>query len=162
MMDYHRQNKVDVRIVRIFNTYGPRMALNDGRVMSNFILQALRGQQLTIYGDGSQTRSFCYVSDLVAGMIRMMEQDELIGPVNLGNPEEISMQDLARRVIQATGSTTGIAHLPLPPDDPVKRRPDITLAGTRLNWQPKVPFEEGLSRTIQYFRDKLAGESGKR
>jgi UDP-glucuronate decarboxylase len=156
MMDYHRQNRVDVRIVRIFNTYGPRMALNDGRVMSNFIVQALRNQPLTVYGEGSQTRSFCYVSDLIRGMILMMEQDELIGPVNLGNPDEISMQDLALEIIQATGSTAGIVHRPLPPDDPVKRRPDISLARTTLGWQPHVPFQEGLTRTIAYFREKLS------
>jgi UDP-glucuronate decarboxylase len=156
MMDYHRQNRVDVRIVRIFNTYGPRMALNDGRVMSNFIVQALRNQPLTVYGEGSQTRSFCYVSDLIRGMILMMEQDELIGPVNLGNPDEISMQDLALEIIQATGSTAGIVHRPLPPDDPVKRRPDISLARTTLGWQPDVPFQEGLTRTIAYFREKLS------
>ena len=156
MMDYHRQNQVDVRIARIFNTYGPRMALNDGRVMSNFITQALRGQPLTIYGDGSQSRSFCYVSDMVRGLVLLMEQDELLGPVNLGNPQEITMLDLARRVIEATGSTAGIDYRPLPPDDPERRRPEISLARTRLRWQPEVSLAEGLHLTTEYFRAKIA------
>jgi UDP-glucuronate decarboxylase len=164
MMDYHRQNRVDIRIARIFNTYGPRMALNDGRVVSTFIVQALRDQPLTIYGDGSQTRSFCYVSDLIEGLIRLMEQDDLMGPVNLGNPHETTMLELARAITDLTGSRAGIDYRPLPPDDPVKRRPDITLARTRLGWQPKVPFQEGLSATIDYFRRRLAatklGETG--
>jgi UDP-glucuronate decarboxylase len=156
MMDYHRQNRVDIRIARIFNTYGPRMALDDGRVVSNFIVQALRDQPLTIYGDGSQTRSFCYVSDLIEGLIRLIEQDDLMGPVNFGNPHEITMLQLAQVITDLTGSRAGIEYRPLPPDDPVKRRPDITLAQTRLGWQPKVPFEEGLRATIDYFRQKLA------
>lgn len=156
MMDYHRQNGVDIRIVRIFNTYGPRMALNDGRVMSNFIIQALRGQPLTVYGKGAQSRSFCYVSDMVRGMVQMMEQSEVIGPVNLGNPQEITMLELAEKVIQVTGSTAGISYRPLPPDDPVRRCPDITLARTSLGWQPEVSFDEGLRRTIDYFREVLA------
>jgi UDP-glucuronate decarboxylase len=164
MMDYHRQNRVDIRIARIFNTYGPRMALNDGRVVSNFIVQALRDQPLTIYGDGSQTRSFCYVSDLIEGLIRLMEQDDLMGPVNLGNPHEITMLELAQVITDLTGSRAGIEYRPLPPDDPVKRCPDITLARTRLGWQPKVPFQEGVSATIDYFRRRLAatklGETG--
>jgi UDP-glucuronate decarboxylase len=164
MMDYHRQNLVDIRIARIFNTYGPRMALDDGRVVSNFIVQALRDQPLTIYGDGSQTRSFCYVSDLIEGLIRLIEQDDLMGPVNFGNPHEITMLQLAQVITDLTGSRAGIEYRPLPPDDPVKRRPDITLAQTRLGWQPKVPFEEGLRATIDYFRQKLAatklGETG--
>jgi UDP-glucuronate decarboxylase len=164
MMDYHRQNLVDIRIARIFNTYGPRMALDDGRVVSNFVVQALRDQPLTIYGDGSQTRSFCYVSDLIEGLIRLMEQDDLMGPVNLGNPHEITMLELAQVITDLTGSRAGIEYRPLPPDDPVKRCPDITLARTRLGWQPKVPFQEGVSATIDYFRRRLAatklGETG--
>jgi UDP-glucuronate decarboxylase len=155
MMDYHRQNQVDIRIVRIFNTYGPRMALNDGRVMSNFITQALRGKPLTIYGDGSHTRSFCYVSDMVKGMIAMMEQEKFIGPVNLGNPQEISIAELAESIIKNTGSTAGIEYQPLPPDDPVRRCPDIALAKAELNWQPEIDFKTGLSQTIEYFKNKL-------
>lgn len=155
MMDYHRQNEVDIRIVRIFNTYGPRMALNDGRVMSNFITQALRGKPLTIYGDGNHTRSFCYVSDMVKGMIAMMEQDEFTGPVNLGNPQEISISELAERIIKTTGSTAGLEYQPLPPDDPVRRCPDISLAKARLNWEPEIDFKTGLSQTIEYFKNKL-------
>jgi len=155
MMDYHRQNQVDIRIVRIFNTYGPRMALNDGRVMSNFITQALRGKPLTIYGDGSHTRSFCYVSDMVKGMIAMMEQEEFPGPVNLGNPQEISISELAESIIKATGSTGGIEYQPLPPDDPVRRCPDIALAKAELNWEPEINFKTGLSQTIEYFKNKL-------
>ena len=159
MMDYHRQNKVDIRIVRIFNTYGPRMALNDGRVMSNFITQALRGKPLTIYGDGSHTRSFCYVSDMVKGMIAMMEQEEFTGPVNLGNPQEISIAELAESIIKATGSTAGIEYQPLPPDDPVRRCPDIALAKAELNWEPEIDFKTGLSQTIEYFKNKLESMS---
>jgi UDP-glucuronate decarboxylase len=155
MMDYHRQNEVDIRIVRIFNTYGPRMALNDGRVMSNFITQALRGQPLTIYGDGNHTRSFCYVSDMVKGMIAMMEQDEFTGPVNLGNPQELSISELAESIIKTTGSTAGMEHQPLPPDDPVRRCPDISLAKAKLNWEPEIDFKTGLSQTIEYFKNKL-------
>ena len=155
MMDYHRQNQVDVRIVRIFNTYGPRMALNDGRVMSNFITQALRGKPLTIYGDGSHTRSFCYVSDMVKGMIAMMEQNKFTGPVNLGNPQETSIAELAENIIKNTGSTAGIEYQPLPPDDPVRRCPDITLAKAELNWEPEIDFKTGLSQTIEYFKNKL-------
>jgi UDP-glucuronate decarboxylase len=155
MMDYHRQNQVDIRIVRIFNTYGPRMALNDGRVMSNFITQALRGKPLTIYGDGSHTRSFCYVSDMVKGMIAMMEQEEFVGPVNLGNPQEISIAELAESIIKTTGSTAGIEYKPLPPDDPVRRCPDIALAKAELNWEPEIDFKTGLSQTIEYFKNKL-------
>jgi len=155
MMDYHRQNQVDIRIVRIFNTYGPRMALNDGRVMSNFITQALRGKPLTIYGDGSHTRSFCYVSDMVKGMIAMMEQEEFIGPVNLGNPQEISIAELAESIIKNTGSTAGMEYQPLPPDDPVRRCPDISLAKVKLNWEPEIDFKTGLSQTIEYFKNKL-------
>jgi UDP-glucuronate decarboxylase len=155
MMDYHRQNQVDIRIVRIFNTYGPRMALNDGRVMSNFITQALRGKPLSIYGDGSHTRSFCYVSDMVKGMIAMMEHEDFTGPVNLGNPQEISIAELAESIIKTTGSTGGIEYQPLPPDDPVRRCPDITLAKDRLRWEPEIDFKTGLSQTIEYFKNKL-------
>jgi UDP-glucuronate decarboxylase len=141
VMDYHRQNQVDVKIVRIFNTYGPRMAVNDGRVISNFILQALRGEDLTIYGDGSQTRSFCYISDLVEGIVRMMETDDFIGPVNLGNPRESTILEIAKKV--------------LPSDDPERRCPDITTAIKVLDWEPKVTLEDGLEKTISYFREKL-------
>jgi UDP-glucuronate decarboxylase len=155
MMDYHRQNQVDVRIVRIFNTYGPRMALNDGRVMSNFIVQALQNQPLTIYGDGSQTRSFCYVSDLVRGLIACMNEEDFLGPVNLGNPHEIRILELASIIIETTGSLEGIENRPLPQDDPVRRRPDITLAKKQLGWNPKVSLEEGLRSTIAYFQEKL-------
>jgi len=153
MMDYRRQNKVDTKIVRIFNTYGPRMAMNDGRVVSNLIVQALRGEDLTVYGDGSQTRSFCYVDDLIEGMIRTMETPEdFAGPVNLGNPEEFTIRSLAEMVIRMTGSRSRIASRPLPQDDPTQRRPDITLAKGKLGWEPKVRLEEGLAKTITYFR----------
>lgn len=155
MMDYHRQNGVDIRIVRIFNTYGPRMAVNDGRVVSNFIVQALRGEDLTVYGDGRQTRSFCYVDDLVEGMVRMMELDDFTGPVNLGNPAETSIREFAERIIALTGSRSKIVNLPLPADDPQQRQPDITLAHERLGWQPTVHVETGLQRTIAYFADLL-------
>ncbi|MCX6640803.1 MAG: SDR family oxidoreductase [bacterium] len=156
MMDYHRQNHVDVRIVRIFNTYGPRMAENDGRVVSNFIVQALRGNPLTIYGDGSQTRSFCYVDDLVQGLIAMMQCDGFIGPVNLGNPNERTIMEFAHIILKLTGSSSKVENLPLPADDPVQRRPDIALAQQKLGWQPKVPLDEGLQITIDFFRKKLA------
>jgi UDP-glucuronate decarboxylase len=156
MMDYHRQNGVDIRIVRIFNTYGPRMSVNDGRVVSNFIVQALRGEDITVYGDGSQTRSFCYVDDLVEGMVRMMECPEFIGPVNLGNPCETSILEFARRIIELTGSRSQIVFKPLPADDPRQRQPDITLAGERLGWKPQVPVETGLKQTIDYFTALLA------
>ena len=155
MMDYHRQNKVDIKIVRIFNTYGPRMAVNDGRVVSNYIVQALRGEPITIYGDGSQTRSFCYVSDLIEGLCRMMESENFIGPVNLGNPSEFTISDLAGLVLKLTKSKSKIVHQALPSDDPVRRRPDIVLAKAKLGWEPKVPLEEGLSRTIDYFKERL-------
>jgi UDP-glucuronate decarboxylase len=151
MMDYHRQNGVDIRIARIFNTYGPRMAENDGRVVSNFIIQALAGNPITVYGDGSQTRSFCYVDDLVEGMIRMMECEGFIGPVNLGNPEETSIIDFARRIIRLTGSKSELVFNPLPADDPTQRQPDITLARTKLEWEPHVAVESGLMKTIEYF-----------
>ena len=154
MMDYHRQNRVDIRIVRIFNTYGPRMAENDGRVVSNFILQALRGEDLTVYGDGSQTRSFCYVDDLVDGMIRTMDLDDFTGPVNLGNPLEHTILEFAERIIRLTGSRSKIAFRPLPQDDPRQRRPDISLAASKLRWKPKVDLETGLRRTIDYFAQR--------
>jgi UDP-glucuronate decarboxylase len=151
--DYHRQLKLDVRVVRIFNTYGPRMHPNDGRVVSNFIMQALRGDDITIYGDGRQTRSFCYVDDLIDGMVRMMESDAASpGPVNIGNPKEFTMLELAQAVVAQTGSRSRIVHRELPQDDPRQRQPDITLARQRLGWEPTVPLEQGLQRTIDYFR----------
>lgn len=156
MMDYHRQNKVDIRIIRIFNTYGPRMAENDGRVVSNFMLQALRNQDITVFGQGNQTRSFCYVSDLIDGMIRMMENgQEFIGPVNLGNPVENSILEFAEKIITITNSHSKIIHKPLPQDDPKQRRPDITLAMEKLGWQPKVELETGLKATAEYFAARV-------
>jgi UDP-glucuronate decarboxylase len=155
MMDYSRQNNVDVRIARIFNTYGPRMAVNDGRVVSNFIVQALRGEDLTVYGDGKQTRSFCYVSDLVAALVKMMNTENFKGPVNLGNPGEFTVLDLAEKIIKLTGSSSRISFKPLPSDDPVRRCPDISLAREKLGWEPKEGLEEGLLKTIDYFRKKL-------
>ncbi|MDI9570242.1 MAG: SDR family oxidoreductase [Pseudomonadota bacterium] len=156
MMDYRRQNQVRIKIVRIFNTYGPRMAIDDGRVVSNFIVQALRGQDITVYGDGSQTRSFCYCDDLIEGLIRMMDTpDEVIGPVNLGNPSEFTIFELAENVIRLTGSTSRIVFRPLPQDDPTQRRPDIARARQLLAWQPVVPLTEGLAKTIAYFREVL-------
>jgi len=155
MMDYHRQNHVDIRIVRIFNTYGPRMAVNDGRVVSNFCVAALRGEPLTVYGEGKQTRSFAYIDDLIEGMTRMMDAPDFIGPVNLGNPDEFTMLELARMAIELSRSSSPLVHKPLPPDDPTRRRPDITLARQRLGWQPKVPLREGLARTIEHFRHEL-------
>jgi UDP-glucuronate decarboxylase len=151
--DYHRQIKLDIRVVRIFNTYGPRMHPNDGRVVSNFIMQALRGDDITIYGDGRQTRSFCYVDDLIDGMVRMMESDAAApGPVNIGNPKEFTMLELAQAVVAQTGSRSRIVHRELPQDDPRQRQPDIALARQRLGWAPTVPLEQGLQRTIEYFR----------
>jgi len=155
MMDYHRQNNVDIRIIRIFNTYGPRMAENDGRVVSNFILQALRNQDITVYGDGSQTRSFCYVDDLVEGMVRMMERDGFIGPVNLGNPVENTILEFAEKIIRITGSTSRVINNPLPQDDPKQRRPDISLATQRLGWRPSIDLETGLRSTVGYFAERL-------
>ncbi len=148
-MDYHRQNKVDIRIVRIFNTYGPRMHPCDGRVVSNFIVQALRGEPITIYGDGSQTRSFCYVDDLVAGIMAFMEQDSEIGPLNLGNPGEFTIRELAEMVVELTGSKSEIVYKPLPSDDPKQRRPDISRAKALLGWEPKIQLKEGLLRTVE-------------
>jgi len=157
MMDYHRQHGMQVRIARIFNCYGPRAAVNDGRVISNFITQALRGEELTVYGDGKQTRSFCYVDDMVEGIIRLMEHGDgaFTGPVNLGNPGEFTILELAERIIAMTGSRSGLTFKPLPSDDPTQRRPDITLARQHLAWEPRVPLEIGLARTVEYFRDVL-------
>jgi UDP-glucuronate decarboxylase len=153
MMDYHRQNHVDVKIVRIFNTYGPRMAVHDGRVVSNFIVQALKGEDITVYGDGSQTRSFCYVDDLIDGLIRMMNSPEgFTGPVNIGTPREFTILQLAETLIQMTGSASRIIFKPLPQDDPIQRRPDITLAREKLGWEPRIQLSEGLEKTIAYFR----------
>jgi len=154
--DYHRQHNLQIRVVRIFNTYGPRMHPNDGRVVSNFIVQALKGELITLHGTGSQTRSFCYVDDLVTGMIAMMDQDELVGPVNLGNPGEFTILELATMVKELTGSKSEIVFLPLPQDDPVRRRPDISLAKAKLHWEPTVPLREGLTRTVAFFRELLA------
>ena len=153
--DYHRQNQVDIRVVRIFNTYGPRMHPDDGRVVSNFICQALRGEDITVFGDGKQTRSFCYVADLVEAILRMMDQDAVVGPVNIGNPGEFTMLELAEKVIEWTGTKSKIVHQPLPSDDPLQRRPDISLAKEKLNWEPTVQLDEGLRKTIQYFRQDL-------
>jgi UDP-glucuronate decarboxylase len=156
-MDYHRQNQVDIRIVRIFNTYGPRMLPNDGRVVSNFIMQALRNENLTIYGDGSQTRSFCYCDDLIEAFVRMMDQEKAIGPVNIGNPGEFTMLELAHKVIDLTGSKSRIVYHQLPGDDPKMRRPDITLARQILsNWEPKISLNDGLQKTIAYFESQIA------
>ena len=154
--DYHRQHAVDIKVVRIFNTYGPRMRMDDGRVVSNFIIQALKGDDITIYGDGNQTRSFCYVDDLVDGMVRMMNSEEgFTGPVNLGNPNEITMKKLAELIVQMTNSKSGIIHMPLPQDDPIQRKPDIALAKDELDWSPVVSLEDGLEKTIKYFRGLL-------
>jgi UDP-glucuronate decarboxylase len=153
--DYYRENKVDIRVARIFNTYGPRMHPNDGRVVSNFIMQALRGEDLTIYGDGTQTRSFCYVDDLIEGFVRLMNQAETVGPINLGNPGEFTMQQLAELTIKLVGGKSRIVQKPLPSDDPKQRQPDITLAKKYLKWEPTVPLEEGLKRTIAYFRTQV-------
>ena len=154
-MDYHRQNGVRIKIIRIFNTYGPRINPNDGRVVSNFIVQALKGEDITIYGDGTQTRSFQYVDDLIEVMIRMMAtRDDFIGPVNTGNPGEFTMLELAQKIIELTGSRSKIVYRPLPGDDPKQRKPDITLAKEKLDWEPKIRLEEGLKRTIAYFEEK--------
>ncbi len=154
-MDYHRQNQVDIRIVRIFNTYGPRMHPDDGRVVSNFIVQALKGEDITIYGDGQQTRSFCYVDDLIEGFVRLMNQNETIGPVNIGNPGEFTMLQLAEITLKLVGGKSKIVYRPLPTDDPKQRRPDITLARKVLKWEPAVQLEEGLNRTIAYFKTQI-------
>jgi UDP-glucuronate decarboxylase len=155
MTDYHRQNKVDIRIARIFNTYGPRMLENDGRVVSNFIVQALRGQPLTLYGEGQQTRSFCYVEDLIEGLIRLMNVEGLHEPVNLGNPGEFTIMQLAEEVIKACDSKSGFMYLALPADDPRQRKPDITRAQTALGWNPTIPLREGLKRTVDDFKARV-------
>ena len=153
---YHRQHQVRIKVARIFNTYGPRMLEHDGRVVSNFVVQALKGEPLTVYGKGTQTRSFCYVEDLVRGLVALMESEEgFTGPVNLGNPVEIPMADLARRVVQMTGTASPVSYAPLPRDDPRQRQPDITLARQALGWEPRVPLETGLEHTIDYFRAAL-------
>jgi UDP-glucuronate decarboxylase len=156
MMDYHRQNQVDIKIVRIFNTYGPRMAISDGRVVSNFIVQALRNEPITVYGEGGQTRSFCFVSDLVEACVRMMNTEDFIGPVNLGNPSEFTILQLAETIIRMTGSKSKLLHEPLPEDDPTQRKPDISLAREKLGWEPAVDLEGGLDQTIRYFKEALA------
>ena len=153
--DYHRENKVDIRVIRIFNTYGPRMHEADGRVVSNFIVQALRGEDITIYGDGQQTRSFCYVDDLIEGFVRFMAQNETVGPMNLGNPGEFTMLQLAELTLKLVGGKSKIVHKPLPSDDPKQRRPAITLARKVIKWEPTVPLEDGLKRTIAYFKTRV-------
>ena len=153
--DYHRENKVDVRVVRIFNTYGPKMLPDDGRVVSNFIVQALKGEDLTIYGDGSQTRSFCYMDDLLEAMVRTMDQEETVGPINIGNPKEFTIRQLAETVLKIVQSSSKLVEKPLPSDDPTQRKPDISKAKQILDWEPKVELEEGLEKTIPYFRDIL-------
>lgn len=156
--DYHRQHKLDIKVIRIFNTYGPRMHPNDGRVVSNFIIQALKGEPITIYGDGQQTRSFCYVDDLIEGFLRFMDTPAgVTGPINLGNPGEFTMLELAEKVVRLTRSTSKIEHKPLPQDDPKQRQPDIAKARALMDWEPVVPLEEGLDRTIAYFRGRFFG-----
>ena len=156
-MAYHRYHGLDAKIVRIFNTYGPRMRVNDGRAVPNFIAQALRGEDVTIFGSGAQTRSFCYISDLVDGILKLMESS-INDPVNIGNPHEMSIEEMAQLIIKMTGSTSQLVFKPLPTDDPKVRKPDITRARTLLGWEPKVPLEEGLTSTIEYFRKKMARE----
>lgn len=153
--DYHRQNNVDIRVIRIFNTYGPRMMINDGRVASNFIIQALKGDDITVYGDGKQTRSFCYVDDLIEAMIRMMNQEEIVGPINTGNPNEFTILELAEKVIEMTSSKSKIIFKDLPVDDPMQRKPNISLAKQKLGWEAKIQLEDGLKKTITYFRSQL-------
>lgn len=154
--DYHRQHKLKIKVARIFNTYGPRMHPNDGRVVSNFIMQALRGEDITVFGDGSQTRSFCYVDDMIDGLVKLMNSpDDFTGPVNLGNPKEFSILELAKKVIDLTGSKSKIAFKPLPQDDPIQRKPDITLAEKTLEWTPTISLEEGLKKTVKYFERLL-------
>ena len=154
--DYHRENQVDIRVVRIFNTYGPRMAPDDGRVVSNFIVQALKGEDLTIYGDGSQTRSFCFVDDLVEAILRTMEQEETVGPINIGNPVEFTIRELAEQVLKQVGSSSKLVEVPLPSDDPTQRKPDISLARKALGWEPKVQLADGLELAIPYFREAIS------
>jgi UDP-glucuronate decarboxylase len=153
--DYHRENKVDIRVVRIFNTYGPRMLPDDGRVVSNFIVQALKGEDITIYGNGSQTRSFCFMDDLLEGMMKMMEQNDCVGPVNIGNPNEFTIRQLAQTVLKKIDSQSSLVEMPLPSDDPTQRKPDISQAKKLLDWNPKIELEEGLDKTIPYFREIL-------
>lgn len=155
--DYYRENKVDIRVVRIFNTYGPRMLPGDGRVVSNFVVQAIKGEDITVYGDGMQTRAFCYVDDLIDGFIKMMNQTETVGPINLGNPGEFTMLELAELVIRLTGSQSKVIFRPLPQDDPKQRQPDITKARQYLGWNPKTDLEDGLKETIAHFRKRLSG-----
>ncbi|MBT4665364.1 MAG: SDR family oxidoreductase [Opitutae bacterium] len=154
--DYHRENGVDIRVIRIFNTYGPRMCPDDGRVVSNFIVQALKGEDITLYGDGSQTRSFCYVDDLVEGMIRIMEQEESVGPINLGNPLEFTIRQLAEKVLEKTASASRLIEEPLPEDDPTQRRPDVSLVKSLTDWTPQIELDEGLDKTIAYFKKTLS------
>jgi UDP-glucuronate decarboxylase len=154
--DYHRENQVDIRVVRIFNTYGPRMSPDDGRVVSNFIVQALKGEDLTIYGDGSQTRSFCFVDDLVEAILRTMEQEETVGPINIGNPVEFTIRELAEQVLKQVGSSSKLVEMPLPSDDPTQRKPDISLARKVLGWEPKVQLADGLELAIPYFREAIS------
>ncbi len=161
-VSFHRQHRVDIRIVRIFNTYGPRMLINDGRVISNFVVQALRGEPITVYGDGSQTRSFCFVGDLVDGLVSMMNRENFQGPVNLGNPGEYTIRQLAEKVIEITGSKSKIEYRDLPQDDPTRRKPDITLAKETLGWAPAVHLDEGLRKTVDYFASVLESESDSR
>ena len=153
--DYHRQNKVDIRVVRIFNTYGPRMLADDGRVVSNFIVQALKGEDITIYGAGQQTRSFCYVDDLIEGFVRLMQQEHVVGPMNIGNPGEFTILELAEKVIALTNSASKIVYRPMPSDDPQQRKPDIEQARSVLGWEPQVQLEQGLKKTIAYFSERL-------
>ena len=153
LVDFYRQKKSDIKIVRIFNTYGPNMAINDGRVISNFIVQALKNENITVYGDGKQTRSFCYIDDLVEGLIKMMESNNFIGPVNIGNPNEMTVLELAELIISLTNSKSKIIHQELPQDDPTNRKPDISLAKLKLKWEPKVDIIEGLEKTIRYFKE---------
>lgn len=153
--DYHRQNKVDIRVVRIFNTYGPRMLADDGRVVSNFIVQALKGEDITIYGAGQQTRSFCYVDDLIEGFVRLMQQEQVVGPMNIGNPGEFTILELAEKVIALTNSVSKIVYCPMPSDDPQQRKPDIEQAKSVLGWEPQVQLEAGLKKTIAYFSERL-------
>ena len=153
--DYHRQNNVDIRVVRIFNTYGPRMLADDGRVVSNFIVQALQGQDITVYGEGQQTRSFCYVDDLIEGFVGLMNQDQVVGPLNIGNPNEFTILELAQKVIELTGSKSQIVYRPMPEDDPKQRKPDISQAREVLGWEPKIQLEAGLKKTIEYFAQSL-------
>jgi UDP-glucuronate decarboxylase len=161
MVNYHEAHGTEIRIIRIFNTYGPRMAPDDGRVVSNFIMQALKGEDITVYGDGLQTRSFCFCDDLIAGMMKLMDQDEHTGPVNIGNPVENTMLELAQAVIRATGSKSQVVHCPLPEDDPKKRCPDITRARTWLGWEPRIALAEGLQKTIEWYKDKIAASRSK-